>query len=119
MLDEMTAALPANLTERVLEASAASYLVSPAALLSRGKPAEAAAPEQLARMFEFFVQAIPGDGLGIGLALARRLVEMHEGRVGVESMEGVGSIFWFMLPAPPLLVTPAASRVGVESESPA
>ena len=56
---------------------------------------------------------------GMGLYIVRQYVEMHEGRVGVESMEGVGSIFWFMLPAPPLLVTPAASRVGVESESPA
>jgi CheY-like chemotaxis protein len=43
------------------------------------------APSQLARIFQPFVQSDPGDaargGLGIGLALVRRLVELHGGSV--------------------------------------
>ena len=48
------------------------------------------APDVLPRVFEMFQQAEPAlersaDGLGIGLTLARRLVEMHEGRIEVRS----------------------------------
>jgi PAS domain S-box-containing protein len=56
-----------------------------------------------ARVFERFFQADTSDsrgheGMGIGLALAREMVEMHGGRLGVESELGVGSRFFFSLP---------------------
>jgi signal transduction histidine kinase len=39
-------------------------------------------------------------GTGLGLVLARQIVEAHGGEVGFESEEDAGSTFWFWLPAP-------------------
>jgi len=60
------------------------------------------APEDQARIFEEFQQAAAGkelaDGTGLGLALSRRLVELHGGRIWVDSDIGKGSTFTFSLP---------------------
>ncbi|MCE9659325.1 MAG: HAMP domain-containing histidine kinase [Burkholderiales bacterium] len=40
------------------------------------------------------------DGAGLGLAIARRIVELHGGSIGVESETGRGCRFFFHLPAP-------------------
>jgi signal transduction histidine kinase/CheY-like chemotaxis protein len=59
----------------------------------------------LNRIFDEFYQVDEGrdsqlGGTGIGLALVKRLVELHGGEVGVESEVGVGATFWFTLPLP-------------------
>ncbi|MFH1007723.1 MAG: ATP-binding protein [Candidatus Latescibacterota bacterium] len=41
------------------------------------------------------------QGTGLGLSISRHIVEMHGGRIGVESQEGKGSRFWFTLPMQP------------------
>jgi signal transduction histidine kinase len=61
------------------------------------------APEHLPRLFERFYRADAarsrGDGgTGIGLAIARSVVEAHGGRIRAESRLGHGSVFTFDLP---------------------
>ncbi|MBW7885717.1 MAG: PAS domain-containing protein [Caldilineaceae bacterium] len=60
-------------------------------------------PDQLSLLFEPFVQLHSGltrpyEGSGLGLALVKSLVEMHGGRVDVESTPGHGSCFTISLP---------------------
>jgi CheY-like chemotaxis protein len=59
--------------------------------------------EQLTNLFQPFnrlgQEAGVEQGTGIGLVVAKRLVELMGGIIGVESTVGVGSVFWFELTA--------------------
>ena len=55
------------------------------------------APEHLPNIFRPFYTT-KGDGTGLGLSLARRIVEDHQGKINVSSTVGQGTIFTVMLP---------------------
>ncbi len=55
-----------------------------------------------AAVFDAFTRVSGSEnfpGTGLGLAIVHRIVERHEGRVGVDPNPGGGSVFWFTLPA--------------------
>jgi signal transduction histidine kinase len=55
--------------------------------------------EQRARAFDRYWQARSGrEGLGLGLAIAKGLVEAHGGEIGVMPRAPTGATFWFTLP---------------------
>ncbi len=57
-------------------------------------------PEHHERIFGLFNKLDPTtDGTGVGLTLARRIVEFHGGRIWVESEAGNGATFYFTLPS--------------------
>ena len=60
-------------------------------------------PEKLAQLFQPFnrlgQESGAEEGTGIGLVVSKRLVELMGGRIGAESVVGVGSVFWIELNA--------------------
>jgi signal transduction histidine kinase len=67
--------------------------------------------EEQERIFERFYRggnALETEGFGLGLSIARRMVEVMGGEIGVRSEVGEGSTFWFRLPVAQPARTPVA-----------
>lgn len=61
--------------------------------------------EDIERIFQDFVTLDASyqrevEGTGLGLGITRRLIDLMEGEIGVESEPGEGSVFWFRIPLP-------------------
>jgi PAS domain S-box-containing protein len=70
------------------------------ALLRVSDTGRGISPAHMKRLFEpFFTTKAPGEGTGLGLSLARKIVLAHGGSIDVASEVGVGSTFTVRLPA--------------------
>jgi len=68
-------------------------------------------PDEVGRVFERFYRGsaqLESEGFGLGLSIAKRMVEVMGGEIGVRSGNGSGSVFWIRLPVAEPTATPVA-----------
>ncbi|MFI7545302.1 ATP-binding protein [Actinoplanes sp. NPDC049599] len=73
--------------------------------------------EQRTRIFAPFHRAPAAEGFpgaGLGLAVCRRIVDLHGGELGVEPNPGGGSLFWFTLAASPVAPAPGPELLAAD-----
>ena len=79
------------------------------------------APEKLAQLFQPFnrlgQEAGGEEGTGIGLVVSKRLLELMDGVMGVESAVAKGSTFWVELISTPPLSLPESTEIAAPEES--
>lgn len=80
-----------------------------------GIPAEARK-----RIFQPFIQADASTtrrfgGTGLGLSISKRLIDMMNGEIGFDSVEGLGTTFWFRLP---VQIIDGKGHLNVDTETP-
>jgi len=78
-----------------------------AVYVSVGDTGSGIAPGDLAHIFDRFYRADPararaGGGAGLGLAIAKRIIEAHQGVIHAQSTLGKGTTVSFSLPVTPL-----------------
>lgn len=110
MWERRTAAKAVGARERRRQASAAPNAVK----VSVSDTGPGISPEYHLEIFDDFFR-LPGsetsDGMGLGLAIARRLVNAMSGKIWVESDPGSGSKFSFLIPLKPSLNSPSRGKI--------
>jgi signal transduction histidine kinase len=92
-IDAMTS-IPASERRLVVSTTATPYVIE----VSVQDCGEGIAPDLMARLFDPFVTT-KTSGMGIGLSIARSIVEAHGGTIQARNNGGSGATFWITLPA--------------------